>query len=97
MIAPYKIYKEVIDDLDFKENVDELYLQAIKETDIIDELSHIISPSGGIIDGDMLQQKWFPGQGHFDVFISHAHEDRETAKKTFKLPLSLLRIQLLSR
>lgn len=81
MIAPYKIYKEVIDDLDFKENIDELYLQAIKETDIIDELSHIISPSGGIIDGDMLQQKWFPGQGNFDVFISHAHEDSETAKK----------------
>lgn len=97
MIAPYMIHKEVIDDLDFKENIYELYLQTKKESNIKDELPHIISPSGGIIDGDMLQQKWFPGQGHFDVFISHAHEDRETAKKTCKLPLSLLRIQLLSR
>lgn len=81
MIAPYKIYKEVIDNLDFEENNDEFHFQAKKESDIKNELSHIISPSGGIIDGDILQQKWFPGQGHFDVFISHAHEDRETAKK----------------
>lgn len=39
MIAPYKIYKEVIDDLDFKENIDESYFQAIKETDIILEFN----------------------------------------------------------
>ena len=55
MIAPYKIHKEVIDDLDFKENFEELCLQAKKESNIKDELPHIISPSGGIIDGDMLQ------------------------------------------
>ena len=81
MIAPYKIHKEVIDDLDFEENNDEFHFQAKKESDIKNELSHIISPPEGIIDGDMLQQKWFPGQDHFDVFISHAHEDRKTAKK----------------
>ena len=86
MIAPYKIYKEVIDNLDFEENNNEFHFQAKKESDIKNELSHIISPSGGIIDGDILQQKWFPGQGHFDVFISHAHEDRKTKKETGMQP-----------
>lgn len=81
MIAPYKIHKEVIEDLDFEENDGEVLLQVTKESDIEDELSLIICPPKGIIDGDMLQRKWFPEQGHFDVFISHAHEDRETAEK----------------
>lgn len=81
MIAPYKIHKEVIDGLEFEENDEELLLQATKKSDIEDELSLIISPPNGIIDGDMLQQKWFFGQDHFDVFISHAHEDCETVQK----------------
>jgi len=34
--------------------------------------------SNGSLDGAILQQQWFP-QVEADVFISHSHNDKETA------------------
>lgn len=33
----------------------------------------------GIIDGTLLQEYWFPIKKHFDIFLSHSHNDEKLA------------------
>lgn len=80
MIAPFKIHRETIENLpDLTE--DYIFERADVEDDIGSELESIIKPRNGIINGDELQRKWFSTSDHYDVFISHSHQDRDVAER----------------
>ena len=45
-------------------------------------LASFINGENGVIDGTALQKFWFPTEEfHYDVFISHSHNDYDTAVK----------------
>lgn len=81
MVAPFRICIEDIRRLDsihrnkaFSKSVQDVGSQK-------KSLKTYITGDSGVLDGDILQNDWFPTGTHYDVFISHSHDDEQDAIK----------------
>lgn len=80
MIAPFRISKETISHLpmvDFRYNTN--FENRQKSLD--SSLKSYVYGDDGTLDGDAIQESWFPTDMRFDFFISHAHGDVKEAKR----------------
>lgn len=79
------ISKTVIENLKYTIPTNERRIHISSQKDIRTALKRVINPDDGIIDGDALRKAIFPVNSqkeplYFDVFISHSHNDIESAK-----------------
>lgn len=80
MIAPFIISKHTIGLLP---GIDSAYSKKFQSKQKImdSSLKSYVYGDDGTLDGDAIQESWFPTDTHYDFFISHAHGDEEYAKK----------------
>lgn len=80
MIATFRISKDTIGQLP---SIEAEYLLEFnsKKRNMDSSLKSYVYGNDGTLDGDAIQESWFPTDTRFDFFISHAHDDEKEAKK----------------
>ncbi len=84
MYLPLKISSAEISNLSGVHSSDPTSLSALQEgKDVIQRIEKLLSPYNDVIDGDAIKGNWLP-IGHYDVFISHSHNDKGLALKLYQ-------------
>lgn len=80
MIAPLRISKETIARLPAIDVAYSLEFKS-KQRTMDNSLKSYVYGDDGTLNGDAIQESWFPTDTHYDFFISHAHGDEKEAKR----------------
>lgn len=80
MIAPFRISKETISHLPIIDLAYSLEFKR-KQRTMDSSIKSYVYGVDGTLDGDAIQESWFPTDTHYDFFISHAHGDEKDAKR----------------
>ena len=80
MIAPFRISKDTINCLPIIDLAYSLEFNR-KQRTMDSSLKSYVYGNDGTLNGDAIQESWFPTDTHYDFFISHAHGDDKEAKR----------------
>ena len=82
MFVPFSVTKDEIIKLHNRHTAMRLINEQKAREDCKKNLYSFIKGQNGVINGSALQKFWFPTDDiHYDVFISHSHNDYSTAVK----------------